>query len=153
MGINGARVILGGVVAGLIVNVSEFLVNNVVLGDEWSNAMEALNRPAEMPSGATAVFWLWGFMTGIMALWLYAAMRPRFGPGPKTAVLAAVAVWVPGSLLGVVFPAVLALFPTSLMAIGVVSGLVELVVGTLAGAWLYREVETSSGSHAAAVRA
>jgi hypothetical protein len=153
MGINGARVILGGAVAGLIVNVSEYLVNNVLLGDEWSNAMEALNRPSEMGSAATALFWLWGFMTGMMALWLYAAVRPRFGPGPKTAILAAIAVWVPGSLLGVVFPAALDLFPVRLMAIGVVAGLVELVIATLAGAWLYKEADTAAGRHAAAVRA
>jgi hypothetical protein len=153
MRINGARVILGGAVAGLIVNVSEYLVNNVLLGDEWSNALEALNRPSDLGGTATAIFWLWGFMTGMMALWLYAAMRPRFGAGPKTAVLAAVAVWVPGSLLGVVFPAVLELFPARLMAIGVAAGLAELVIGTLAGAWLYKEAETTAGRHAAAVRA
>jgi hypothetical protein len=29
-----------------------------------------------------------GFLIGIFAIWLYAAIRPRHGPGPKTAVCA-----------------------------------------------------------------
>jgi hypothetical protein len=152
MGINWARVILGGMVAGLIVNVCEFLVNNLWLDGEWAEAMEALNRSAEVGSGAIAAFWLWGFLTGIFALWLYAAICPRFGGGPKTAMLAAIAVWIPGSVLGMVFPAVLELFPQRLIAIGVAAGLVELVIGTLAGARLYKESPAAVGARVAAAR-
>jgi hypothetical protein len=150
MGINWARVILGGMIAGLIVNISEFLVNNLWLPGEWAEAMESLNRTGEVGSAGTVAFWAWGFLTGISALWLYAAIRPRFGAGPKTAVLAALAIWVPGSLLGTIFPAVLELFPQRLIVIGVAAGLVELLVGTLAGAALYRESDTGKVRVAAA---
>jgi hypothetical protein len=152
MGINWARVILGGLVAGLIVNICEFLVNNLWLDGDWSDAMEALNRSPEVGIGGTVAFWLWGFLTGIFAMWLYAALRPRFGSGPKTAVLAAIAVWIPGSVLGMVFPAVLELFPYRLIAIGIASGFVEIVIGTLAGAWLYRESDRPLAAPAGAGR-
>ncbi|HSE60477.1 MAG TPA: hypothetical protein VLA99_17380 [Nitrospiraceae bacterium] len=33
----------------------------------------------------------------LSALWLYAAIRPRFGAGPKTALYAGLGVWVLGS--------------------------------------------------------
>ena len=32
-------------------------------------------------------------LTGISILWLYAAIRPRYGPGAKTATIAAFASW------------------------------------------------------------
>lgn len=152
MGINWARVILGGLVAGLVVNVSEFAINNLWLEGEWTEAIESLNRSSSVGAGGTAAFWAWGFLTGLFALYLYAAFRPRFGAGPKTAVRAALAAWIPGSVLGMVFPAVLELFPVRLMVIGVVSGLVELLIGTLVGAWLYQESDAAMNVRTAAGR-
>ena len=35
---------------------------------------------------------------GIAAVWLYAAIRPRYGAGPRTAVIAGLAVWVMADL-------------------------------------------------------
>jgi len=49
------------------------------------------------------------------------------------------AVWCLGYLLAAVTPLALKLFPTRLTVIGLAVGLVEVGVGTLAGAWLYRE--------------
>jgi hypothetical protein len=37
---------------------------------------------------------LWGFVVGIAAIWLYAAIRPRYGPGAATALRAGFAVWL-----------------------------------------------------------
>jgi hypothetical protein len=31
-----------------------------------------------------AMFIAWGFLVGIVAIWLYAGIRPRYGAGPKT---------------------------------------------------------------------
>jgi hypothetical protein len=42
-------------------------------------------------------------------------------------------------LLASVTPIVLNLFPARVMVIGVGVGLVEVLVGTAAGAWFYRE--------------
>ena len=70
---------------------------------------------------------------------LYAAMRARYGPGPKTALCAGAAVRCLGYLLAAVGPIALHLFPGHIMAIGLAVGLVEVLVGTVAGAWLYRE--------------
>ena len=39
MKINWTRVILGGLLAGLIVNVCEYIVNSLILGSEWAAAM------------------------------------------------------------------------------------------------------------------
>ncbi len=135
--INWPRVILGGLVAGVVINVSEFLLNGVILAKEMEAAMSALGR--QVSGSALAMFTVWGFLVGIFAIWLYAAIRPRYGAGPKTAACAGAAVWGLGYLLAAVTPVALHLFPRRLLAVGLAVGLVEAIAGTLAGAWLYRE--------------
>lgn len=136
--INMGRVILGGLLAGLIVNVSEFILNGVLLAKDMEDAMRVLNRPP-MDNGMIVWFILFGFALGIVALWVYAAIRPRFGASPRTAALAAVAVWLLAYLYPSAFIGVMQLFPTKLMVIGALWGLPEIVIATVAGAWLYTE--------------
>jgi len=57
----------------------------------------------------------------------------------KTALFAALAVWCLGYLLADVTPLALKLFPIRITVIGVALGLLEVILGTLAGARLYRE--------------
>jgi hypothetical protein len=92
-----------------------------------------------MAGNQIAVFVLWGFVVGIFAIWFYAAIRPRYGAGPKTAVCAGLAVWFLGYLLASVAPIVLDLFPARVMVVGLVVGLVEVLAATLLGARLYQE--------------
>jgi hypothetical protein len=145
--INGARVILGGLAAGVIINISEFLLNGVILQKDMKAAVSALGR--QMGGAELAMFTAWAFLTGIFAVWLYAAIRPRYGAGPKTAITAGFAVWCLGYVLAAVTPFALKLFPASVIAIGLVVGLVEVIAGTLVGAKIYREVGTEQ-SHKAA---
>jgi hypothetical protein len=135
--INWTRVILGGLVAGVIINIFEFVLNGVVLAKDMEAAIRALGR--QMGGGQLAMFFVWGFLVGIFAIWLYAAIRPRYGAGWKTALCAGSAVWGLGYLLSSVTPVALNLFPSRLMAVGLTVGLVEVLAATLAGAWLYRE--------------
>ncbi len=137
--INTLRVLTGGLLAGIIINVCETLVSGVWLAEDWAAALKAIgvttaNTPAQM-----VVYIAWGFVMGILAVWLYAAIRPRFGPGACTAVIAALALWLPAYVLSMVPPAMMGIFPMRLMAISVVLGLVELLIATLAGAWQYKE--------------
>src|SRR3989442_14768444 len=73
--INWIRVILGGLAAGLIINVFESVLNGVILAKDMEAAISALGR--QMGGGALAMFIAWGFLVGIFAVWLYAAIRPR----------------------------------------------------------------------------
>ncbi len=136
--INMERVILGGLLAGLVINISEFVLNMAVLGSLWNEALQALNNPP-FDTGAITFFVLLCFALGILAVWVYAAIRPRFGAGPMTAVCAGLLVWA----LAVLFPAGGALplhvFPRRLLLYATVWELFELPVATLAGAWIYRE--------------
>jgi len=137
--INWGRVIGGGLLAGLVINIVEYLVNGVWLASDWAAAMKALGKSGEYGAAEITVFNLWGFGMGLFAVWLYAAIRPRFGAGPMTAYTAAVAAWVPGYLMANVPPAVFGMFPMRLMLIGIAVGLVEIIVATQLGASLYKE--------------
>src|SRR2546422_4874519 len=65
------------------------------------------------------------FLFGIFLIWLYAAIRPRFGAGPRTAVLAGFAIWGLYGLLHTIGEAPMGLFPQRLYVIGCIVGLVE----------------------------
>ena len=137
--INGSRVILGGLLTGLVVNVFEWILNGVILKDRWNEIMKALGRPAEYTAGVMTVYICWAFLIGILAVWLYAAIRPRFGAGARTAVIAGVAAWLFVHLQGMILTSNMGLFPRDMLLAGTAVGLVEMVVGTVAGAWLYKE--------------
>ncbi|HXG33273.1 MAG TPA: hypothetical protein VNJ11_07905 [Bryobacteraceae bacterium] len=137
--INAGRVLLGGIVAGIIITVVEYLVNGVMLLQDWTDAMRALGKSGEMTTGATVIYVLWSLLVGIATIWLYAAIRPRFGAGPRTAVIAGFAMWIFAYLSYTIGVAAMGLFPGRLLGITTVVGAVELVVAALVGAWLYRE--------------
>jgi len=87
---NVGRVILGGLVAGLVMNASEAFLHAGVLGADGTKLLEDWKqRGVDLDVRPSLVFWLIGitFVLGILAIWTYAAIRPRFGAGPKTALL------------------------------------------------------------------
>jgi hypothetical protein len=139
--ISMGRVILGGLVAGLVINISEFVLNMVVLAERWEEALQALNRPAAFDTGAIVYFVVLSFALGILAVWTYAAIRPRFGAGPLTAVCAGLLVWALAILYSSGSALPLHLFPRRLLFYATLWALFELPLATLAGAWLYKEAE------------
>lgn len=136
--INLGRVVVGGLVAGLVVNVGEFILNALILAEEMDAAMKALNRPPVDP-GMIVWFVIFSFGFGLMLVWTYAAIRPRFGPGMKTAICASSICWGLGYLYPTLFFYVLNFFPRSMVVFTTIWGLGEVVLAGIAGAWLYRE--------------
>jgi hypothetical protein len=141
--INSVRVLVGGLVAGLVMNVSEAILHAGVLGADGGKLLEDWKRLGlEIDVGPSLLFWLVGitFVLGILAVWTYAAIRPRFGPGPKTALCAGLAVWAMSYLYaGVYIDAGIVVVPPKLTWLPVAWGLVEIPVATLLGAWVYKE--------------
>ncbi len=137
------RVIFGGIVAGVLFNAFEFLLHGRMLAAAWHSAMLALGKTPEeiVASQATSMplLLLWAFLACLFGVWLYAAIRPRFGSGPKTALLAAIVTWLGVTLLPAMVTVAFDLYPTGLVATWVMGELVGLVVSIFIGAWLYRE--------------
>ena len=148
--INWARVLLGGLLAGVIIDASEFVINAVILKQDWADALTKLNKPSELPTSSLAIFNVVGLVLGILAVWLYAAIRPRFGAGPKTAVNAAIAIWILGYLLPAAGQAAVGLIPLQPIEIATGLGLIEIVIASIAGAYVYKEANAPAARSAAA---
>lgn len=137
--INWGRVILGGILAALIINVAEYLINAVVLAKDWSANMANLHLPPDISMNTVMIFNITGIVVGVATVWLYAAIRSRYGAGVKTALIAAIAIW----LLAYAMPTLgyigLGVVPqqTGLTAIGL--ALIEIIIASMAGAWVYKE--------------
>jgi hypothetical protein len=137
--INMGRAVLGGLLAGLILNIGEYLLNEVFLGKQNSAALAALNRSAPTDAGSAAFYIILFFALGVFTVWIYAAIRPRFGAGPMTAVCAGLVVWFLASLFVSAYMFPMRLFPSRLLLYGTVWEFFELPIAAVAGAWVYRE--------------
>ena len=147
--INIGRLFLGGIIAGIVGNILGFVVDGLILAPQWSASLKALGR-SELNGSQILAFNIIGLVYGLLMMWLYAAIRPRYGPGPKTAVYAGLAAWAVGTLLpNVSLMGVAGLFPSNLTATTTAAAIVESVVAALAGAALYKESARAMQSPAA----
>ena len=136
--INVTRVLLGGLLAGLVLNIGEYVLNELILKAQWSVFL-AESGMGEYSVAQMAGFTIITFLFGIVLIWIYAAIRPRFGPGPKTAIIAGITMWAIGWLLIGASFITAGMFPTGLIVATIVWGLFEAPIAALAGAWLYQE--------------
>ena len=135
--INMARVILGGLVAGLVINIGEFLLNGMVLADQMKTFMTQHNFTE--PKNFIAIAVALTFVLGIVIILGYACIRPRLGPGVKTAIIAGLFAWFGIYFYSGIINGVLLGIPMNTMIMVIVWGLVEFCLGAIAGAWLYKE--------------
>jgi hypothetical protein len=136
--INLGRVLLGGFVAGIILNLGEFVLNGIILGPHIEADMKRMNITPP-GSGFAALAVTLTFVFGILAVLLYAMIRARLGPGPKTALLTALILWFCLYAYSGTINMLLINVPPKLILMILAWGLVEYPIGILAGAALYRE--------------
>ncbi len=137
--ISDARVILGGIVAGIVYDILDYLVDGLWLGPHWNGQLALLGKQ-NFSTNTWIGFNLLGILGGIAAIWIYAAIRPRFGPGLKTAIYAGVVTWFLGFFLpNTAFMYLSHLFTKHLALYTTVGAFFEVVIGTIVGAWLYKE--------------
>jgi hypothetical protein len=141
MRINMSKVLVGGIVAAVVLIVIDFITYKYVFGTRMAAEMDAYH-----PGASTAMSVSTGIITmvvndlitGILLVWLYAAIRPRFGPGPRTAVYAAIFVWILGALFSYGYLSMGMMSSGLWWEYGIVWLIVLLIAGQ-AGAKLYSE--------------
>ncbi|MGC9972668.1 MAG: hypothetical protein ABSE56_18965 [Bryobacteraceae bacterium] len=80
------RLVIAGLVAGLVMNVGEAALHGGILAEATKSAYAALHRSASADPTHLASLIVLTFAQGMLVMWLYAVVRPHFGPEPKTAV-------------------------------------------------------------------
>ena len=136
--INMAKVIQGGLWAGLIMIIGEYFLSYWVLGPHWKMVLESHNMPPMAPA-VIGLFVVMLLVLGIVMIWLYAAISPRYGLGHRTALRAGLLVWFTVWFWGYTVPTVMGLLPAGIAVIAINWGFVEVLLAALAGAWLYKD--------------
>ena len=144
MAINTKKVLLGGIVAGVVLNAIDFVVNGYLLAARMKAETDAFKPGLSdqmMEGSAIAGYIVMDFVLGIALVWTYAAIRPRFGPGIRTASYAALLFWI-----------LTMIFMSGYMHMGMMStglwftfafvGLVNYLLSAWAGAKFYTEDAT-----------
>ena len=140
MAMNTGKVIVGGLVAGLVLNLGDFLINGVLLAEQQAADLKRLGLdPEAMQTFSGILPWIViDFLFGLLIVWTYAAIRPRFGPGVSTATVAGLIPYLGATLVLAGFTA-MGLFTTSVFVTASIASLVNTAIGSVAGAWVYTE--------------
>lgn len=138
--INWRRLALGGMLAGVVLIVMAIASTALLAGQqELATKLQAL-LPAAGRSAALLFFLVGFLLLGILMTWWYAAIRPRFGAGPKTAAIAGISLWL--IAVGAQIFKGVALNDVSSLPAGPLLPILYLIVivaGTEAGALIYNE--------------
>ena len=141
MAINTGKVVVGGLLAGLVLNVFDMVTQFTIFADDMKAMVARLHLdPAVMqPSAAQIIPWVSvDFLMGILIVWNYAAMRPRFGPGPGTAVKAGLVLYL--AVTAVLFGfTTIGVFTMDMFLKQSAVWVVAVIVASAAGGWAYKE--------------
>ncbi len=145
---NKGRVFLGGVAAGVVLNIIDYLSNAVILADRMRADANAFkpglgDQMAAMSGGQIAGYVFFDFMIGMLLVWTYAAVRPRLGPGARTAIYVALLFFVFGMILTYGYKEVGMMSP-GLWYIYSGVWLVNLLLASMVGARVYSEEPASA---------
>ena len=135
--INWGRVFLCGLVSGAVWGVISGPVL-LVVGQDFLAVIPVGNFFSPLQPGLVAFYSLLWFVMGVWMMWLYAAIRPRYGPGPKTAAIAGLATAVFGVLADAVWVS-MGVVPVEVVVAPVVAAVPILIVAAMMGARLYKE--------------
>ena len=78
------------------------------------------------------------FIYGLLIVFTYAAIRPRFGPGVKTAIIAGLAVFLSPTIVLFGFTQ-MGMLTMAMFVKGTIGGIVSTLAASVAGAAIYKE--------------
>ncbi len=137
--VNKARLLLGGIVAGLIINLFEGVTHGLVFVNRDAEMLTRLGLSPSGSAGGIIALNMWGFAVGLLIVRLYTALRRGEGPGPKTAFHAALYVWAGASALAAAVPGILGIYKLDMAMVDVSIEFVAFALAGIAGAALYRD--------------
>ena len=143
MAINTSKVVVGGLAAGVMGNIVGYVGFGMLLAPRFeaeSVAVAPTLAGRGMTTGAVVTNIVSTFVIGLLLVWLYAAIRPRFGPGSRTAIFAAMVVWLCGFLFHMDW-LIVGLMTQQTYALASLVALVQTIASAWVGGMLYKEDE------------
>ena len=139
--INVGRMLLGGIVAGILLFLADGFIHSKLLHEHWLAAMKAAGRSIETEEHGSDMLYFAAFelLRGIGMAWVYAVFRTHYGPGPKTAICASLALWA------IMFPIFflqevpLGFYSMTLLALWSLYEVVPSVIAGLVAGALYKD--------------
>lgn len=137
--INTGKVVAGGVAGAVVLNVVDYLVNGMWLAPHWAVQAAKLNPNLNMMATNSIIgYVVMDIILAMMIVWLYAAIRPRFGPGTRTAALAALYVWAISAVFNSMF-VVSGMYSLHLVCASSAGTLVGMLAAGYIGGMMYKE--------------
>ena len=140
--INWGRLFLGGLLACVVMNLIGAVLGSLLFTKGELTRLWTTVRPLERwptPTLVLLISIIVSYLVGTLVVWWYAAIRPRFGPGPKTAALAGFAFWLSASPIQILLGGYILEWPLRVLITVDAMHLIQSVAATVAGAWAYRE--------------
>ncbi|HEV7747434.1 MAG TPA: hypothetical protein VGO56_20720 [Pyrinomonadaceae bacterium] len=143
--INWPRLIIGGLIAAVILFVTDGFFHERVVAADWKAVYDGLGSmpPPQHSAFGLVYFAIFELGRGLISIYLYSLMRSCCGPGPKTAALAGLVAWIAFSLTGPAQFIPLGFFSHALWIKVGAFQLITSIVAAIAGAFLYRDVANS----------
>jgi hypothetical protein len=134
--ISGARVVVGGLIAGVIHYALTGVINGVILRQQlegWIGSAGGVLHP-RTPAVSMSLWAVMSLCYGLIGIWWYGGMRTRLGAGLSTALLVGVALWTVAKLTVALDLLALGIMPAGIIVSQTTGGFVAIVAGILAGA-------------------
>jgi hypothetical protein len=140
MAINVSKVVVGGLVAGVVDNICDTVWGFTVMQPDMMEMAKKFGVSQEQMMSMSGILpWiLVDFVIGLVLVWNYAAIRARFGPGPRTALVAALPPYIAVTAVLYGFTS-MGMMTSGAFVKGTLTSLVSVMLASLAGAFLYKE--------------
>lgn len=134
--INVGKLIVGAIAAGVVLNVGDYVINEVIMKGAYDTVMAARNvDPAAMNLATLIVL---DFAMALLLVFTYAAIRTRFGAGPKTAIVAGLMVALVSNITAAYFVG-MGFFGWDVWMPSAALGTANTIIAALVGGVLYKE--------------
>lgn len=142
--INFGRLFIGGLIATVLLFVTDGFLHENIVKQYWEFLYQGLRAtPPEGHATSMVYFFIFEMGRGFGAVFLYALMRPFHGPGPKTAIFAAIAAWLAFSVTAPAEFIPLGFYGRRMWLIIAGYQLVTSIITNLLAAWIYRDPPTA----------
>lgn len=137
--INTQRLALATLVTAVLYFIFDGVVHGAILGPEYQAALVAAGKTVEQDPTAYGYFAIFDLIKALVAMLIYVFARARLGAGPMTAAWAGAITWLGVEAAPAIAQMPFPFFEKWFLVKAMALTFVPMIVGAVAGAWVYKE--------------